>query len=159
MATRKKDPLRGYKFIVNVPGFDRMGFKSCDGLNAEVAVIEYREGGDMATPRKIPGQTKFDNVTFERGQSSAEDGGADFISWFNQVFERSRGFLQPPNDSFRRNVTVTLHDKAGDAKVQWILHECWICRLEHEGLDASDDSALAIEKMELCNEGISKTIL
>lgn len=166
MVSRKKDPLRNYKFKVEIQrsagsigtDFTRLGFSNIDGLSAETSVIEYREGGDMSTPRKIPGQTKFDNLTLERGKSDKTEGGEDMISWFNEVFSRTRGFSQPLNDDFRRKVTITLHDKAGNKKVQWVAHECWICRLEHEALDARDEGDIFIERMELCNEGIVQTL-
>ena len=164
MATRK-DPLRNYKFVIDVPGFGRAGFSSIDGLNMETEVIEYREGGDPATMKKIPGQTSYDNIVLERGKSDDED----FLSWYNQIFERTGASInlgpfadgvpadsfQPPNDAFRRNIDLFIMDKNGTQKKHFKIFDAWPCRFEHEALDARDAGDVWIERIELCHEGLA----
>lgn len=162
MATRK-DPYRNYKFIVDIePAFGRAGFSNVEGLTKETEVIEYREGGDPSTMRKIPGQTSYENIVLQRGMS--DDG--DFQAWYNQIFKRRGGsvpladnndlsadVLQPPNDEFRRNVTISLIDKAGVIRKVWRIFDAWPCKLEHDTLDARDTGDVFIETLELCHEG------
>lgn len=160
---RKKDPIRNYKFRVESDKFaTRAGFSSVDGLNREVEVIEYREGGDIETMRKIPGQTKYDNVTFERGKTT--DRG--MIEWMDLILLRQRDtFEQPPNgapppaDAFRDTIRVYVYDKAATAPlVQFVLIHAWPCRLEHDTLDARDAGDIWIERLEICHEGMYEVV-
>lgn len=146
---RPRDPYRNYKFRVLIAGATIGGFKTVSGLNRETDIIEYREGGDPATPRKIPGQTKFDDLTLERGK--AED---DYFNvWAKEVYDHTRGFIQPPDNDFRRTVEIQLYSKSGVVVKRWRAFECWPKRIEHSDLEATD-SELLYEKIELAHEGL-----
>lgn len=56
------DPLRNFKFNVNImhpnlSGFASLGFMTVSGLNITTEVIPYREGGMNTTTQKMPGLT------------------------------------------------------------------------------------------------------
>ena len=166
---RTRDPLRNYKFLVTIDGFaGQFGFKSVSGLSRSTEVIEYREGGDPATMRKIPGQTEFENIVLERGKyfGNTASGAADFLTWTEQIYDHDLGFLQDPNDAdndvpnnsgngFRRTVTIELVDKAGTSQKQWRAFFAWPCVYEHEDLEADGNDVL-IERLELCHEGLKE---
>lgn len=156
---RKKDPLRNYKFTIASRKFaSRSGFSSADGLNTEVEVIEYREGGDIETMRKIPGQTSYDNIVLERGRT--EDFG--LFLWMQQILDRQKDTFRqgpngapPPGDAFRDDVFIYVWDKAAlFPVVQFVIMHAWPCRLEHDTLDARDAGDVWIERIELCHEGL-----
>lgn len=66
VAHIKTDPLRNFKFLVNIrpagrkalSGFATMGFMSVSGLNVTTEVIPYRQGGMNTTTQKMPGQAQ-----------------------------------------------------------------------------------------------------
>ncbi len=58
MARRPTDPLANFNFQLEIDGITRAGFSECTGLNAEANVIEYREGNESLTTRKLPGLIK-----------------------------------------------------------------------------------------------------
>ena len=55
----RKDPYKNFKFRVEIDGIASSHFVECTGLGSEVAVIEYREGGDPTVVRKLPGRAIF----------------------------------------------------------------------------------------------------
>ena len=68
MATGDRvDPYAQYNFLVEIDGITRAGFTEVGGLDTEQDIIEYREGGDTATKRKLPGLRKYSNITLKRG--------------------------------------------------------------------------------------------
>lgn len=147
--SRPADPYRNYKFRVFIDGAVIGGFKTVSGLNVEHDVIEYREGGDPTTPRQIPGQTKYEPISLERGK--ADDN--YFNDWSKQIYDHNRGFIQPPDNDFRRTLTVTLYSKSGVPVKSWRIFHCWVKRIEHSDLEATD-SELLYERVEIAHEGI-----
>ena len=64
MATGERvDPFRNFNFLVEIDGITQAGFSDCTGFGASNDPIEYREGGDNTTNRKLPGPTKYPNIT------------------------------------------------------------------------------------------------
>ena len=65
-ASSRHDPYAGFNFRVEIDGITVAAFSECSGLSSETSVVEYREGGEPRI-RKLPGQTKFSNITLKRG--------------------------------------------------------------------------------------------
>ena len=63
----RKDPFRSYHFLVEIDGITRAGFRECSGLDSSQDAIEYREGNEGLTSRKLPGLVKYSNITLKRG--------------------------------------------------------------------------------------------
>ena len=66
------DPFINFNFTVEIDGITRAGFHECTGVNSAIDVIEHREGGAIS-PLKLPGQTKYGNVTLRRGVTDDRD--------------------------------------------------------------------------------------
>ena len=145
------DPYRGYKFEVEIAGFNRAGFSKISGLKQTTEAIDYREGGDNETPRKIPGQTTFDDITLERGLSKDED----FIKWMSEIFDIDRvDGHQGDEETFRRDITIYLKNKAGRRVKRWKVSRAWPKERSYGDLDANGNDIL-IETLIVCNEGVS----
>lgn len=55
MATGVRvDPYRNFNFLVEIDGITQAGFTDCSGFGASTDPIEYREGGENTTNRKLP---------------------------------------------------------------------------------------------------------
>ena len=68
MATGQRvDPYGNFDFLVEIDGITRAAFHDVTGFDSSIDVIEHREGGENTTPRKIPGMTKYSNITLKWG--------------------------------------------------------------------------------------------
>ena len=149
------DPYRNFQFEVEVLGLIRAGFQKISGLKRTTDVTEYREGGDNVTPRKLPGQTKFENLTMERGVSWD----SDFNNWRLQIFRLDGvGGANPPTNAFRRKMVIYLKNKSGLRVKKWIVRKAWPCEDSIGDLDASSSDVL-INQMVICHEGYDEVTL
>jgi phage tail-like protein len=62
-VTTRQDPYRSYNFLVEIDGITRAGFQECSGLDSTQDPIEYREGNEGLTVRKLPGLNTFSNMS------------------------------------------------------------------------------------------------
>ena len=128
--TSSEDPLQKFKFRVTIPGIpSQIGFQKVSGLSKEVNVVEYDESAFEYT-HKLPGKTKFGEVTMERGMFSDS-------SMLDQM-----KVIQNPD--YRTTMIVQLMDRFGNVQRTWKLAEAWISKWEGSVLDATSDD-VAIE--------------
>jgi phage tail-like protein len=66
------DPYKNFKVRVKWDGKYVAGVSKVSMLQRTTEVVEHREGGDPSTVRKSPGQTKYEAVTLERGETLVE---------------------------------------------------------------------------------------
>lgn len=136
----RPDPYGGFNFLVEIDGVASAGFSGVSGLSAEIEPIDYREGSDPMTVRKLPGLRKFTNVTLTRGLTANRD----LWQWFKTGLD---GALQ------RRTVRIVLLDDDRTPVARWTLRAAWIARWEGPQLMAHR-SDVAIEAIELVHEGL-----
>ena len=67
----RKDPFRNFRFKLEIDGIVQGGFSEVTIPDSSSDVIEYREGIDPPTPRKLPGMNKYGNVTLKWGISDS----------------------------------------------------------------------------------------
>lgn len=152
------DPLRNYKFRVVINGgangglfsVGALGFQSVSGLGTSIDVIEYREGGDNETMRKIPGMVKFDNLTLERGKYIGEQG-TDLLRWLNRVWNPLTD--QHSND-FRATVVIQLLSTFNNEPAcEWKLYQAWPVSYKPGELQTAN-SELLIDSVEIAYESM-----
>ncbi len=61
------DPYKNFRFLLEIDGITQAGFSDCSGFGSNVEVVEYREGGDAATVRKLPGKNSYPDITLKWG--------------------------------------------------------------------------------------------
>ena len=128
--TSSEDPLQKFKFRVTIPGIpSQIGFQKVSGLSKEVNVVEYDESAFEYT-HKLPGKTKFGEVTMERGMFSD-----------NSMLDQMKVIQNP---DYRTTMIVQLMDRFGNVQRTWKLAEAWISKWEGSDLDATSDD-VAIE--------------
>ena len=112
------------------------------GLDTEIEVIEYRNGGDLTnTVRKLQGLQKFSNITLKRGFI------ADLKLW-NWIDSAIQGQVQ------RASFSIVLLDEARNPVLQWNFVRAWPCKWKASLLNAKC-SEIVIETLEMCHEGMS----
>jgi phage tail-like protein len=139
---RPQDPYGNFRFLVEIDGITQASFKECSGLGASVDVIEYREGGDPTTVRRLPGLTRYHHIMLRWGLTDSHE----LYDWFREV---TSGRLQ------RRNGTIVLLDADGAPKVRWNFVRGWPARWEGPDLEG-DEAGVAIEALEIVHEGIER---
>lgn len=142
MATRK-DPYRNCNFLVEIDGIVQAGFSDCSGLGSSTDPIEYREGGDNTTVRKLPGLTKYTNISLKRGLSDSRE----LYDWYRQVVT---------GRTDRRNGSVIVLDADGMTEVvRWNFFNAWPTKFEAPAFSAKGNE-VAIETFELAHEGLER---
>jgi phage tail-like protein len=137
-ASTRHDPYKNFPFRVEIGGVAASGFSEVSGLSAQAQVIEYREGSDTTTVRKLPGLIKYPNVTLRRGLTQSRE----LWDWWMTVVD---GNVQ------RREVGIVLLDDARKEVLRWVLHDAWITTFEMGELNAEGNDVI-IETIELVHE-------
>ena len=101
---RDADPYGGFRFRVEILGLQVGGFTEVSGLEREVQVEDFREGGVNDYTHKLATVTKYPNLTLRRGIADA----AELWQWHQDVVN---GRIQ------RRQVNVVLIDICGQGHV------------------------------------------
>ena len=138
-APQRNDPYKAFNFLVEIDGIAHAVFSEVTGLESETAVIEYRAGGENVV-RKLPGLTKFGNLTLKRGITQD----AELWNWRKSIVD---------GDIDRRNGSIVLLDDTRSPVVRWNFRNGWICKWEGPALSAKSNE-VAIETMEIAHEGL-----
>ena len=138
----RTDPYRVYNFRVEIDGITRAGFRECSGLDTSNDAIDYREGIDSRAVRKLPGMTKYTNITLKWGITDD----AQLWEWRQKAMD---GAVE------RKNGSIVLMDETGAEKLRWNFREAWPTKWTGPSLNATG-SEVAIETLELAHEGLVK---
>jgi phage tail-like protein len=141
MATGdRRDPFRSFNFRVELDGITRAGFRECSGLDASQDPIEYREGTEGLTARKLPGLNKYSNITLKWGMTDD----TELWDWRKKAIT---GKVE------RKNGSIVLLDEAGEEKLRWNFREAWPTKWTGPSFNATGNE-VAIESLEITHEGL-----
>jgi len=137
------DPLRSYNFKLLINGVTEGHFTEVTGLGVQVERISYREAGNNAVVRAIPGRVTYASVTLRYGLTSSHE----LWDWLMTAVE---GRVS------RRNVSIVMLDSSGTTEVlRWNLINAWPQEWYGAPLDAMSRE-LAIETLVLAHEGLHR---
>ena len=137
------DPYLNYRFKIEVNGIIQGGFSECSGLSSKVSVVEYREGGDNASVRKLPGQVSYPDVTLKWGLTDS----AELYNWHLSA-------VNGAIDKKPCSIIVLGDDK--EEKIRWDLSAAW----PHTWIGPSFNakaSEVAVEQVILACESITRS--
>jgi phage tail-like protein len=143
----RDDPYGGYNFEVTINGVSDDGkavsgsFNEASGLEVNMEPIEYRNGSEDITPRKLPGLKKFANIQLKKGIS----GDIEFWDW---IVEAMGGNVR------RTEGSVTLMNENKAIVMQWNFKRGWPIKWTGPSLNATNNE-IAMETLEICHEGLS----
>ena len=147
MAERA-DPYRQLRFVLEIDGLVAAGFSQCDLPAASSGVVEYREGNEPPTPRKLPGLNTYGPLVLETGVT---DRSVELFEWRTQVEQGEMA-------EARRAAAVTLLDATGEPAARWVFREAWPARYEAPRLSAMADE-VAVERLVVAHEGFGRVDL
>lgn len=143
MATAKRvDPYRNFNFLVEIDGITQAGFSDCSGFGASTDPIEYREGGENTTVKKLPGVTKYNNISLKWGLTDS----SELYNWYRDVV---KGKVQ------RKNGSIIVLDQEGKEKIRWNFFNGWPTKWDGPDFSAKGND-VAIETLELAHEGVER---
>ena len=143
----RDDPYAGHNFEVVVTGVSDDGtavkgsFAECSGLDVAMDPIEYRNGSEDFTVRKIPGLKKYTNITLKRGITG------DLTFW-NWILEGMNGNVH------RTEGSIVLLDEAKNEVMRWHFKRGWPTKCTGPSLNAKNNE-IAMEALEIAHEGLS----
>ena len=132
------DPLPNFRFLVEIDGIQQAAFMECTGLGSHIEVVEYREGADPLTVRKLPGRVSYPDIVLRWGVTSSRE----LYDWHLAII---KGQLQ------RKNGSVVLLAADGAAKVRWNFFEAWPSKWDGPTLNAMSNH-VAIESLTITCE-------
>ena len=137
----RHDPVLSYNFSVEIDSVFVAGFSDVTGLQSEIEVEEYREGGLNEYIHKCAGPVKYtSNLILKKGVTD----NTELWTWYKQAMQ---GSVQ------RKRVTVVLMNSAGEEWRRWILQNAYPVKWTGPDMKASA-SEVAIETLELAHDGL-----
>lgn len=137
----RKDPYRNFRFLVEIDGIVQAGFSEVSIPDASSEVIEYREGNEPTTVRKLPGLEKYGNVTLKWG-----------ITHSMELYEKWRKPVEEGKmKDARKNVAVILMDEEGNPGARWEFENAWPSKYDAPELSAKGTD-VAVETLEIVHE-------
>lgn len=143
-----KYPFKKYNYEVQIDGFTSAVFSEISGFDMSIDVIEYRDGSDkLKSPRKMPGLTKYGNVTLKWGMTD----NTEFYEWVAGIADGSKS---QPEDRIK-TVTINLQNDEHEPIASWVLSGAWPCKYTVTDFNASS-SEVAFESIELTFEEMKR---
>jgi len=137
----RNDPLRGFRFLVEIQGITSGGFTRVKGLSREVKHESYREGGVNEYEHKLVTQVSYPVVVLERGLALD-----DLWAW---------ALATADGDVRRKTVWVRLQNEAGVRSWAWQIEHALPVKWMSSDLDAQQ-SSVVMESLELAHHGLRK---
>jgi len=138
----RTDPFLGFNFAVEIRSLVVGGFSDVSGLQAELEVQEYREGGLNEYIHKRAGPTRYpSNLTLKKGVTDA----TALWSWYCNVMQ---GTIE------RKNLSIVLMDSAGNEQRRWNFLRAYPVKWTGPDLRAAT-AEVAAETVELAHDGLS----
>ena len=139
----RRDPFTKFHFNIEVEGLVVGGFQEVTGLQSEIEVQEYREGGVNTFTHKFAGPVKYTaNLVLKAGLS-------DLRGLWNWYCDVTRGQIT------RKNISVLLLDEEGQEKRRWDFEKAYPVKWVGSDFRAAA-SEVAVETIELVHRGLMR---
>jgi phage tail-like protein len=146
----KYDPYRKFKFLVKWDNAYVAAVSKISALTKHVDPVDWRTGGDPNNTAKVPGLTKYEPITLERGLSAD----VRFMEWMNKVnkYQAAGGTSDEHVHDFRKDLIIEMYNLASEKVMSVTVFKAWPSKLTVADFDAKANE-LAIEVLELQHEG------
>ncbi|HSB52639.1 MAG TPA: phage tail protein [Dissulfurispiraceae bacterium] len=140
----RQDPYRQFRFRVEIDGVAQAGFSECSFADTTTDPVEYREGDEIPTVRKLSGLTKYGNITLKWGITDS----MEIYNWRQQIIDTGA-------QGARKNMSIILVDEAGSDKARWNIVRAWPTKYDPPDFSAKGNE-VAIETLEIVHEGFKR---
>jgi len=139
---QRVDPYKNFRFLVEIEGIVQAGFSEVSGFGSDVEVVEYREGGDTPTVRKLPGKVSYPDLTLKWG-----------ITDSHELYDWHRAAVNGQVE--RKNGSILLLDDVGVEKVRWNFFDAWPSKWEGASFNATGNE-VAIDSLTVSCERVER---
>ncbi len=145
-----KDALDKFRWMVEIEGFTRMGFSSCEVPSVSINTQKYAEGGNHLFPKQIVDSFEYKPIALQRGVTSD----LNFHKWIKNYFEYVHGSSGSVQSSeYRRDVIINHLDRQGRIVKRYLLYNAFPIEYKPASDFASDaDDTLSMERLVLTYE-------
>jgi phage tail-like protein len=140
------DPLRNFRYRLEIDGIVQAGFSEVAIGDASNDPIEYREGNELTTVRKLKGLNKYANITLKWGLTDS----IELSNWHRMVVDDATQLA-----AARKTVVIRIQDDSGADKAAYEITRAWPTKYNPTDLNGKGNE-VAIESLELANEGIRR---
>lgn len=140
----RNDPYKGFRFLVEIDGIIQAGFSEVTIPDSAQDPVEYREGSDIPTVRKIPGLIKYGNVVLKWGTTDS----IELFEWRKMVEDGNMS-------AARKNMAVIVLNELGEPSARWEFREAWATKYDAPDLKGSGNE-IAVETLEVAHEGMRR---
>jgi phage tail-like protein len=146
----KYDPYRKFKFLVKFGKDVVAGVSKVSAITKSVEPVDWRTGGDANNSAKVPGMTKYEPITLERGLSADKT----FMDWMNLVnnYQATGGTSVEHTRKFRKDLLIEVYNQPSEKVMSISVYRAWPSKITVADFDAKANE-LAIEVLELQHEG------
>jgi phage tail-like protein len=138
---RTKDPLRGFRFLLEIEGITSGGFTRVKGISREVKHDSFREGGVNEYEHKLVTQVSYPVVILERGLALD-----DLWIW---------ALAAADGEVRRKTLRIRLQNEATEPAWAWQIEHALPVKWSASDLDAQS-SQVVMESLELAHHGLRK---
>ena len=144
---RRDDPYAAHNFQVIVNDISDDGsavsgaFTEVSGLEVEINAIEYRNGNEDITVRKLSGLKSQTNIVCKRGAT----GDVEFWNWIKSALD---------GDVQRAEGAIVLNDENQVEVMRWNFSRGWPCKYTGPSFNAANNE-IAMETLEICIEELT----
>lgn len=142
----RQDPLRNFRYRLEIDNIEQAAFSEVAIGDLSTDPIEYREGDEITTVRKLNGLNKYGNITLKWGITDS----MELADWHQLVVDDAT-----PLDDARRTVVIRVQNEAGEDKAAFEVTKAWPSKYDPSDLNGTGNE-VAIDALELCNEGIRR---
>src|SRR5688572_10265026 len=135
------DPLRAFRFLVEIEGITSGGFTRVKGLSREIKYESYREGGVTEYEHKLLTQVTYPVVILERGLALD-----DLWKW---ALAAADGYVE------RKTLRIRLQNEAGEKAWAWQIENAVPVKWAASDLDAQS-TQVVMESLELAHHGLRR---
>jgi phage tail-like protein len=137
----RQDPLRGFRFLLEIDAIASGGFARVKGLSREVKYESYREGGVVEYEHKLITQVSYPVVILERGLALD-----DLWKWALAVAD---------GEVTRKTIRIRLQNEANEKAWAWQIEHALPVKWASSDLDAQG-SPVVMESIELAHHGLRR---
>ncbi len=140
------DPYMAYNFVIEIDGLLTGNFAEVSGLEVELQTEEYQEGGVNSYTHKFPTRMVYQPLVLSHGLTDIDT----LWNWYQSASEGQVQF---------KNGTIMLLDRRRLPVTWWNFTNAYPVKWSGPQFNATNDSQVAIERIELVHQGISKSAL
>ena len=145
MVGVRADPYMAYNFVVEIEGLITGGFTEVTGLESEIELESYQEGGVNGYIHQFPRRTRYPNLVLSHGLTDIDT----LWHWYQAA---TAGKIQ------LKNGTIMLLNQQRLPMMWWNLKNAYPVKWVGPQFNASNATAVAVERLELIHQGIDKPL-